>query len=94
SRDRAVENEQLKEEIQRLKCNLEEVTKRNASLGGGFDGGAAGGDGAAGPRSADDVADQLARVQREIDRHRSMGRQLGHTIQELRVSKMSVMQSQ
>ncbi|PFH32792.1 hypothetical protein BESB_014040 [Besnoitia besnoiti] len=85
-RDKTTENEHLKEEIQQMRCKIEKLTRGTA--------GSLADASSSGPRSANDVADQLAKVQREIDRHRAMGRQLGNTTQELRVSRMSLMQSQ
>ncbi|KFH06959.1 hypothetical protein TGVAND_202120A, partial [Toxoplasma gondii VAND] len=85
--DKSEENERLKSEVQQLKCRVEKLT-RGATVGSLAD--LTDGD----PRGAGDVAAQLARVQRDIDQHRGTGKQLGLTFQELRVSRMSLMQSQ
>ncbi|CBZ52486.1 hypothetical protein NCLIV_022750 [Neospora caninum Liverpool] len=86
SQDKTAENERLKTELQQMKCRVEKLTQ-GAAVGSlaDFDGD---------PRGAGDVAVQLAKVQRDIDQHRATGKQLGLASQELRVSRMSLMQSQ
>ncbi|KAL8434004.1 hypothetical protein ACSSS7_003415 [Eimeria intestinalis] len=69
SQDRLAENERLKEEQQRLLRRLDKLQKLTGVTGvEEFD-----------SRSPEDVASQLARVQRDVELHRGMTRQLGHT---------------
>ncbi|KAL8436753.1 hypothetical protein Efla_002185 [Eimeria flavescens] len=69
SQDKRAENERLKEEQQRLLLRIDKLQK----LTGVF------GDAELDSRSPADIADQLARVQRDVELHRGMTRQLGHT---------------
>ncbi|KAL8442172.1 hypothetical protein Emag_006598 [Eimeria magna] len=69
SQDRLAENERLKEEQQRLLRRIDKLQKLTGVTG----------EEELDSRSPEDVASQLARVQRDVALHRGMTRQLGHT---------------
>ncbi|KAL8274142.1 hypothetical protein Esti_001984 [Eimeria stiedai] len=69
SQDKLAENERLKEEQQRLLRRIDKLQKLTGVTGEvEFD-----------SRSPEDMASQLARVQRDVELHRGVTRQLGHT---------------
>ncbi|CDJ58245.1 hypothetical protein EMWEY_00014590 [Eimeria maxima] len=84
STDKTAENERLKEEQQRLLHRLNKLQKLAGTTG----------EGEADGRTPQDLAGDLVRVQRDIELHRGTTRQLGNTIEELRISKMCLVQSE
>ncbi|KAL8445993.1 hypothetical protein Emed_005274 [Eimeria media] len=84
NQDRLAENERLKEEQQRLLRRLDKLQKLTGVTGEEeFD-----------SRSPEDVASQLARVQRDVALHRGMTRQLGHTTEVRQLAAAARLQKQ
>ncbi|OEH74703.1 hypothetical protein cyc_02755 [Cyclospora cayetanensis] len=82
--DKTAENEKLKEDQQRLLTRLSKLQKLTGTAGDeSYEG-----------RSPEDLAEQLVKVQREVELHRGTTRQLGHTTEELRISKMCLVQAE